>query len=158
VVEASAEAVAGVPEEVEPAVAGRDSTVLTRRERRTVDGAVKAAETSTGLQFCVYLGPGQEDARTQAEALFVAAGLHERPAVLLLVAPDHRRVEVVTAPAIRERLTDEACSRVITEMTPFFADKRYVDGLVTGIQRLAAEAGPGAAADGTTDFPNIVGD
>lgn len=149
---------AGDREEVEQAVAGKDSTVLTRRERRTVDGAVKGAEAGTGLQFCVYLGPGQDDARMQAEALFVAAGLHERPAVLLLVAPDHRRVEVVTAPAIRERLTDEACARVIEQMTPLFADGRYVDGLVTGLERLAAEAGPGAPGEGTTDLPNIVGD
>lgn len=155
---ASAEAAAGDPGEEEPAVAGKDSTVLTRRERRTIDDAVKAAEASTGLQFCVYLGPGQEDARTQAESLFVAAGLHERPAVLLLVAPDHRRVEVVTAPAIRDRLTDEACARVIEAMTPSFADGRYVDGLVTGLGRLAAEAGPGAPGEGTTDLPNIVGD
>lgn len=140
-----------------PVVAGKDSTVLTRRERRAIDGAVKGAEANTGLQFCVYLGPGQDDARNQAESVFVAAGLHERPAVLLLVAPDHRRVEVVTAPAIRERLTDEACARVIEEMTPHFADGRYVDGLVTGLERLATEAGPGTPGEGTTDLPNIMG-
>ncbi len=151
-------AVAADPGEEGPAVVGKDASVLKRRERRTIDHAVKAAESRTGLQFCVYLGPGEQDARAQAEQLFVRAGLHERPAVLLLVAPDHKRVEVVTAPAARERLSDEACVRVIERMTPQFAEGRYVDGLVTGLQCLADEAGPGTPGLGATDLPNVLGD
>jgi uncharacterized membrane protein YgcG len=121
-----------------------------------VDQAVRGAEKRTGLQFCVYLGPSEDDPRTHAENLFVQAGLHERPSVLLLVAPDRRRVEVVTAPAIRDRLSDEACARAIEQMTPLFAGGKFVDGLVTGLRRLADEAGPGTDPPSGKDLPNIV--
>jgi uncharacterized membrane protein len=123
-----------------------------------VDEAVRDAEVTTGLQFCVYLGSAPEDPRRHAEKLFVDAGLHERPAVLLLVAPDHRRVEVVTAPAVRDRLPDEACARAIDEMTPLFAEGRFVDGLVVGLGRLAEEAGPPTGDARGTDLPNILED
>jgi uncharacterized membrane protein YgcG len=127
---------------------------IPRRDRLAIDRAVGAAEARTGLQFCVYLGPGDADARMHAEKLFVDSGLHERPAVLLLVAPDHRRVEVVTAPDIKARLTDQACARAIEAMTPLFAGGRFVDGLTSGIGKLADEAGPGQATG--PDLPNIV--
>lgn len=135
-----------------------ERTVLKRRERRAIDEAVKAAEAATGLQFCVYLGPGHDDERAHAESLFVEAGLHERPAVLLLVAPDRHHVEIVTAEVIRQRLTDDACARAIEAMTPLFASGRYVDGLVLGLGRLAQEAGPGAPGAGATDLPNVLGE
>lgn len=139
-------------------MAGDGTRSITRRERRTVDRAVREAELQTGLQFCVYLGPGHEDPRAHAESLFVEAGLHQRPAVLLLVAPDRRRVEIVTAPAVRERLPDEGCARAINVMTPLFAQDRFVDGLVAGVRRLADEAGPGAGPAAVTDLPNVLGE
>ncbi|MGH2759371.1 MAG: DUF5130 family protein [Actinomycetota bacterium] len=137
---------------------GDRPTILSRRDRRAVDRAVGDAELQTGLQFCVYLGPaGDEDARARAESLFVEAGLHERPSVLLLVAPDRRQVEIVTAPPVRDRLPDEACARAIQTMTPLFATGRFVDGLIEGLRRLADEAGPRSGPE-PTDLPNILGD
>jgi uncharacterized membrane protein YgcG len=137
-------------------VAGERSRPIRRSERRAVDRAVREAEQRTGLQFCVYLGLASGDAREHAESLFVEAGLQERPAVLLLVAPDSRRVEVVTAPAVRDRLPDDACAQAIEAMTPLFALGRYVGGLEVGIRRLADAAGPGTALAGTTDLPNVL--
>jgi len=149
--------VAAVRGEVARAVAGEPKSVMTRRERRAVDRAVREAEDHTGLQFCIYLGPAEGDAHARAESLFVEAGLHERPAVLVLVAPDRRRVEVITAPAVRDRLTDDAAARAIEEMTPYFAEGRYVFGLVSGLRRLADEAGPGTGP-AARDLPNILGE
>lgn len=153
----SAAAAGEGPAVEEPAVAGSRKRAITRRERKAVDRAVHDAEAKTGLQFCVYLGAAEGDSRQHAESLFVQAGLHERPSVLLLVAPDNRRVEIVTAPAVRDRLTDVACAEAIDAMTPAFAEGRYVDGLVLGLARLADAAGPGTAT-GETDLPNILGD
>ncbi len=146
---------AAISEEVERAVAG-EVPVLNRRKRRKVDNAVRAAEQLTGLQFCVYLGPAESDPRQHAESLFVSAGLHERPAVLILVAPDHRKVEIVTAPEVKQRLPDDACARAIELMTPLFAERRYDQALVSGLKSLADHAGPGAATG--IDLPNIVGE
>jgi uncharacterized membrane protein YgcG len=129
---------------------------LTLREKRTITRAVDAAERRTGLQFCVYLGPGLGSAREHAERAFLEAGLHERPAVLVLVAANHRRVDIVTAPAVRDRVTDDACGRAVSEMTPKFADGHFVQGLVTGIELLAEAAGPGTAPSGATDLPDVI--
>jgi uncharacterized membrane protein YgcG len=123
-----------------------------------VDRAVADAESQTGLQFCVYLGPaGEVDARARAESLFVETGLNERPSVLLLVAPDRHQVEIVTSQPVQDRLPDVACARAIEEMTPLFAAGRFADGLVTGLRRLADEAGP-STGPAATDLPNILGD
>ncbi len=129
---------------------------LSRRRRKKVDQAVQAAERLTGLQFCIYLGPGESDPRQHAESLFVNAGLHERPAVLILVEADRRNVEIVTAPAIKERIPDDVCALAIEEMTPLFAAKRFDQALVAGVQSLASHAGPGAPTG--DDLPNIVGE
>jgi uncharacterized membrane protein len=130
--------------------------LLSHKDRRAIDAAVVGAEARTRLQFCVYLGPAHADTRTHAESLFVDAGLHEQPAVLIHVSPDHRKVEIVTAPAARERIPDEACTRAIEEMTRHFAENRFLDGLVAGITLLAEVAGPGTGPSGP-DLPNVVG-
>jgi uncharacterized membrane protein YgcG len=129
---------------------------LTLREKRTVTRAIDAAERLTGLQFCVYLGPGVGSAREHAERAFLEAGLHERPAVLILVAANHRRVDVVTAPGVRDRVSDDACEQAVSEMTPKFADGNFVRGLVAGIEVLAEAAGPGKPPPGATDLPDVI--
>lgn len=115
------------------------------------------AEETTGLQFCVYLGPTAEDARAEAERLFTAAGLDTRPAVLLLVSPQQRRVEVVTAPAVRERVDDGACAVAVAEMTPLFAAGDIAGGIVAGLQHLVARAGRGEAPPGGKELPDVLG-
>jgi uncharacterized membrane protein YgcG len=129
---------------------------LSKIDRQRVDDAVRDAEAKTGLQFCVFLGPVGGDSRQLAEKAFVDAGLYERPAVLVLVAPDVHRVEVVTAPDARERLTDEECEASIAEMTPYFARNDFVGGLVVGLGELAERTGPGTALPGAPDLPNVL--
>jgi uncharacterized membrane protein YgcG len=129
---------------------------LSKTDRRRIDEAVRDAEMKTGLQFCVYLGSAGEDTRAHAERAFLEAGLHERPAVLLLVAPDTHRVEVVTAPDARERLTDDECKEAIAEMTPYFGRNDFVAGLVVGLGELAERTGPGTAEPGASDLPNVL--
>ena len=73
-------------------------------------------------------------------------GLHARPAVLVLVAPALRRVEVVTAAEARARIPDEAAQRAVDAMTDRFAAGDLTGGLVAGIAELAAAAGPGEAS------------
>lgn len=113
-----------------------------------------AAEKQTGLQICVYLGPTSEDARAHAEQLFVDAGLHTRPAVLILVAPEARRVEVVTSREVRERVTDEAAHEAVDRMTTRFADGDLVGGLMAGVEHIAAAAGPGEETG--EDLPDLL--
>jgi uncharacterized membrane protein YgcG len=105
----------------------------------------------------VYLGDvEQSDPRTSAEALFAAGGLHTRPALLVVVAPAQRRVEIVTGPTARLRVDDAACQRVITQMTERFGRGDLAGGILAGITDLAAVAGPGTAPAGAAELPDVV--
>lgn len=130
---------------------------LGKADHQRVGEAVDVAEESTGLQFCVVLGPADGDAHAHAEALFVQAGLHLRPAVLVLVAPDQRRVEVLTAPAVRKRVPDAACAEAVAEMTRYFATGDLAGGIVAGVQHLAAVAGPGTSGPDEDELPDVMG-
>jgi uncharacterized membrane protein YgcG len=118
---------------------------LTGVRQRQIERAVHRAEELTGLQLCVYVGPTGEDARAHAERLFAEAGLHTRPAILVLVAPQARRVEILTAPQVRDRVSDAAAQRAVDRMTAHLAGGDLVSGLEAGIAELAAAAGPGGA-------------
>ena len=116
---------------------------LSYRQQRRVETAIDDAERTTGLQICLYLGPGGADPRARAEQMFVDAGLHSRPAVLLLVAPDARRVEVLTAPDVRDRVSDADAHNAVERMTERFATGDLHGGLLAGLEQIVAAAGPG---------------
>ena len=134
-----------------------DVRPLTRRQRRAVERAVHEAEEATGLQLCVYIGPGEEDTRAHAEALLVNAGLHTRPAVLVLVEPVRRRVEVVTAPEARARIDDATSALAAATMTRHFARGDLAGGIVAAVDLLAAAAGSGPTAPGAQELPDVLG-
>jgi uncharacterized membrane protein YgcG len=118
---------------------------------------VRDAEESTGLQMTVYLGPAEDDPRAQAERL-LAAGGSARPAVLLLVAPTAHRVEIVTAPAARDRVPDEACAHAVEVMVGYFRRGEFDAGIIAGVEELARVAGPGRRAPTDIDLPDVLGD
>jgi uncharacterized membrane protein len=118
---------------------------------------VHEAEQATGLQLCVYVGPGEEDTRAHAEALFVKAGLHTRPAVLVLVEPVRRRVEVVTAPEARARINDATAELAVATMTRQFARGDLAGGIVAAVDLLAAAAGSGSMPPDTEELPDVLG-
>ena len=121
-----------------------------RRQQR-VHRAVDRAEAATGLQFCVYLGgTAEEDPRALAERLF--GDTH--PAVLVMVAPDARRVEILTDPTVRERIPDAACATAIERMRPALRHRRFDRALVDAITHLAAVAGPGPETG--RELPDVV--
>jgi uncharacterized membrane protein YgcG len=129
----------------------------TRRQRRRIEAAVQRAEETTGLQLCIVLGgTGDRDVREQAESLFVGSGLAARPAVLVLVAPPRRQVEVVTAPTARSRISDEDAAEAVAVMTEAFSRGQLLPGLLSGLDLLVTSAGPGVAPPGDADLPNVV--
>ncbi|MCU1448397.1 MAG: hypothetical protein JWP02_567 [Acidimicrobiales bacterium] len=127
---------------------------LNVRQQKQVERAIDEAEEHTGLQLCVYLGPVGEDARAHAESMFTQAGLHTRPAVLVLVAPELRQVEVVTAPEVRDRVPDEAAQRAVHRMTARFAEGDLTGGLIAGVAEIAEAAGAGPG--GGEELPDLL--
>jgi uncharacterized membrane protein YgcG len=116
---------------------------LTARQRARVARAVRDAEAWTGLQLCVYLGPTEEHPQAHASTLMGELGLAEAPAVLLLVAPEARRLEIVTSPAARERVPDHAARLAALAMSASFGVGDVAGGIAEGVRLLAQAAGRG---------------
>jgi uncharacterized membrane protein YgcG len=126
------------------------------KRHRKVRDAVHEAEASTGLQFCVYLGPAPGGTRELAERLFAGAESEgQRPAVLLAVGTTERTIEILTADWARERVPDDACADAIERMKPALQSGAYDDGLVTAVRHLASVAGTGTPAVGGVELPDL---
>jgi uncharacterized membrane protein YgcG len=138
-------------------VAAGDLRRPSRRQHADLAAAVARAEATTGLQFSVFLG-GVDDAhpREHAEEIFQREGLHALPAVLIVVAPKQRRVEVVTSETARGRISDADASVAVDHMTASFQRGRLTPGVIAALDHLADVAGPGAAANASAEIPDIV--
>ena len=129
---------------------------LTNRQRRRIARAVHDAERWTGLQFCVYLGPTEADPLAHARALMDDLHLTERPAVLLLVAPASRRLEIVTSPDAAARIPDSVARLAAVAMSASFGVGDIAGGIAEGVRLLAQAAGAGTGAPGGADLPDLL--
>ena len=127
---------------------------LTERQRRRIARAVDHAERWTGLQFCVYLGPTETDPYDKARALMDELGLTERPAVLILVAPEERRLEIVTSPAAARRIDDHDSRLAAVSMSASFGVGDVAGGIAEGVRLLAQAAGQGGPEG--TELPDLL--
>ena len=127
---------------------------LTARQRARIARAVHDAEEWTGLQLCVYLGPTDTDPREAALALLAELGLTESPAALIFVAPDSRRLEIVTSAAGARRIPDHAAQLAALAMSASFGVGDVSGGIVEAVRLLAQAAGPGRT-DGA-ELPDVV--
>jgi uncharacterized membrane protein YgcG len=85
------------------------------------------------------------------------AQAHTRPAVMLYVAPDSRRVECVVAPAVADRISDSAAQQAVEAMIPVLASGDLVSGLDVGLQRLSEAAGPPRGHEPPESLPDVLG-
>ena len=114
---------------------------FTNDQVRSMERAVETATNETGLGFSVYIGGADGDIRDEAERLHAATGAGAAEAVLLLVSPGDRLLEIVTGTESARRLTDRACALAALSMTTSFAGGDLVGGIVTGVRMLAEAAG-----------------
>ena len=137
---------------------GTVAAELSKADRAEVAAAVHETEVATGLQVAVYVGPSEDDPGAHAERLLVEAGAMSSPAVLVLVAPAVRRVELRTAPAARARFPDEAAERAVAAMTEGFAAGHLVEGVRAGLRIIAEVAGPPPAGEAAAEeLPDVFG-
>lgn len=127
--------------------------VLSGRDRRRLAKLVDRAERVTGLQIAVYVGPSEDDPGAHAERILQESGGADLPAVLLLVAPESRRIEIRTAPVARVRVPDEAAARAVAAMGPVLAEGDLVAGVAAGLEVLVAAAGP--KPKGSAEAPEL---
>ena len=108
---------------------------------REISRACTMAGQETGLHFSVYVGPAEGDVREHAERLHAALGRRAPLAVLVLVAPGDRQLEIVTGKESSRRLSDRACALAALSMTTAFSGGDLVGGVVTGVRMLSESAG-----------------
>ncbi len=110
------------------------------RQADHIRQAIATARAETGLHFSVYIGPADGDAREHALRLHAAMGDTATGAVLILVEPEQRRVEIVTGEGARRLLDDRAAALASLSMATSFAGGDLAGGLVNGIRMMSASA------------------
>ena len=118
-----------------------DSGPFTDGQVREISRACATASAESGLHFSVYVGPVEGDIREHAERLHAATGAMASRAIVILVAPGDRQLEIVTGKESARRLTDRACALAALSMTTSFAGGDLVGGVVTGLRMLSESAG-----------------
>jgi uncharacterized membrane protein YgcG len=114
--------------------------LLTPGDRLAIERAVRNAEGSSGFDFSVYVGTSDgDDARARAEELHAQLPRASR-AVLVLVDPVARQLEIVTGSDVRRRLDDAEVGLAALSMQTAFAAGDFAGGITTGLQQLADHA------------------
>ena len=108
-------------------------------QRASIDKAIRDAETTCRFEFSVYVGRSAGEPRAYASRLH-ASLVKPDCSVLILLDPVGKALEVVTGSEVRRNLTDDEVALVVAQMRAELAEGRLVDGLVRGINQLAAYA------------------
>ena len=108
-------------------------------QRASIDKAIRDAETTCRHEFSVYVGRAAGEPRAYASRLH-ARLVNPARSVLILLDPTARALEVVTGAEVRRDLTDDEVNLVTAQIRAELMEGRLVDGLVRGINQLAAYA------------------
>jgi uncharacterized membrane protein YgcG len=118
---------------------------LDPRAQERIESAVDRAREENGLDLSVLVGDLELDDLSQfraaSERLHAALGDRSAGAVLIVVAPGQRRVEVVTGPAARRRVPDRVSALAVLSMTTAFRGGDLVGGIVDAVRQIADAAG-----------------
>lgn len=122
---------------------------LSARVQDRVEETILTIRQENGLDVSVLVGDldltDVGDFRAGAELLHSALGDRASSAVLVVVAPGQRKVEVVTGEAARRRVPDRVCALAVLSMTTAFSGADLGGGIVDGLRQIADAAGPGEA-------------
>jgi uncharacterized membrane protein YgcG len=116
------------------------------RSQQRIQDAIETCRRENGLDVSVLVGDLAVDDlkqfRAAAEKLHAALGPERSAsAVLLVVAPGQRRVEIVTGPRVRRRVPDRVCSLAVLSMTTAFSGGDLAGGIVDALRQIADAAG-----------------
>jgi uncharacterized membrane protein YgcG len=124
----------------------RDEGLSVSQQER-INHAISVCRSENGLDVSLLVGDLLLDAqdadgfRAGAERLHAALGDRANAAVLIVVAPGQRRVEIVTGPAARRRVPDRVAGLVVLSMVTAFRGGDLAGGLVDGLRQIAQAAG-----------------
>ncbi len=121
-------------------------TGLTLRQQERIEQAIERIREENALDVSVLVGDLEltslDQFRPASEKLHAALGEDRAPsAVLVVVAPGQRRLEVVTGPSVRRRVPDRVCALAVLSMTSAFGGGDLSGGIVDGLRQIADAAG-----------------
>lgn len=119
---------------------------LSQQEWRTLEDALIANRAKTSSQIIVVIIPSTqgEAVATYATNLFNKWGIgrtknNENNGVLLLVAKEDRKLFIATGRGIEGALPDAIASTIIRHnITPYFKEGRYAEGIASGLSAIMA--------------------
>ena len=121
---------------------------LSVSQQERIEHTVSLCRSENGLDVSVLVGDlnlTDGDFRAAAETLHAALGERAHSAVLVVVAPGQRKVEVVTGPSARRRVPDRVAALAVLSMTSAFAGGDLAGGVIDGLRQMADAAGKRAA-------------
>jgi uncharacterized membrane protein YgcG len=129
--------------------AGSRAEGLSVSQQERISHALAQCREQNGLDVSVVVGDlsitDLSGFRAAAETLHAALGERSNAAVLVVVAPGQRRVEVVTGPSARRRVPDRVAALAVLSMTSAFSGGDLAGGIVDGLRQMADAAGKRAA-------------
>ncbi len=140
-----------------PGSGGSRDEGLSVSQQERIEHVVSRCRSENGLDVSVLVGDldlgDLSEFRAGAEKLHAALGSRAHSAVLLVVAPGQRRVEVVTGPAARRRVPDRVAALAVLSMTTAFSGGDLAGGIVDGLRQICQAAGRGPAIAGPAEAP-----
>ena len=128
------------------ATGSRDGLTVTQQERLAT--ALERCRRDNGLDASILVGDLDVTDPTQfraaAERVHAALGERSHHAVLIIVAPGQRQVEIVTGPAVRRRVPDRVAALAVMSMVSAFNGGDLTGGLLDGLRQIADSAGKAA--------------
>ena len=135
----------------------RDAGLSVSQQER-IEHTVAQCRAANGLDVSVLVGDlvlaDLSEFRAGAEKLHAALGDRAHSAVLLVVAPGQRRVEIVTGPAARRRVPDRVAALAVLSMTSAFAGGDLAGGIIDALRQISQAAGPGPALEAPAAAPS----
>ena len=120
-------------------------TGLTHGQQERIAAAVEQLRDENGLDVSVFVGDLEIDDLSQfrggAETLHAALGERANGAVLIVVAPGQRRIEVVTGPGVRRRVPDRVAALAVLSMRTAFEGGDLTGGIVDALRQIGDTAG-----------------
>ena len=122
---------------------GKSGLSVSQQER--IEHAVSLCRSENGLDVSVLVGDlnlaDGADFRSAAETLHAALGERAHSAVLVVVAPGQRKVEIVSGPLARRRVPDRVAALAVLSMTSAFSGGDLAGGVIDGLRQMADAAG-----------------
>jgi uncharacterized membrane protein YgcG len=118
---------------------------LPDRAQHRIQDAIETSRRENGLDVSVLVGDLAVDDVSQfragAERLHAALGARSASAVLIVVAPGQRKVDIVTGPNVRRRVPDRVCALAVLSMTTAFSGGDLAGGIVDALRQITDAAG-----------------